>query len=126
MTEKDHNAALAAGETGPCFEAPREVREMPPIPKCWSDSGNCVNARACNATGECIEKPALQQLVDQAAGTEPRLTHAMIDGLRQYVEWCGGVHDDGCPEDDTCECSGKPINDAVNAICKLKEASGKR
>jgi hypothetical protein len=36
-----------------------------------------------------------------------------------YVEWFGGLHDGECPEDDTCDCSGKPINDGVNAACKF-------
>lgn len=39
------------------------------------------------------------------------------DGLREYVAWNGGVHDPGCPDDDTCDCEGKPINAAVNKLC---------
>jgi hypothetical protein len=49
------------------------------------------------------------------------------DAVVKYAEWCGGVHDDGCPEDDTCDCSGKWINDgvtdAVNCLRQLAEAS---
>jgi hypothetical protein len=43
----------------------------------------------------------------------------MADALKRYIEWVGAIHDDGCPEDDTCECSGKPINDGVNAAYKF-------
>jgi hypothetical protein len=39
------------------------------------------------------------------------------DGLREYVEWNGGVHARNCPEDDTCDCHGRKINDAVNKLC---------
>jgi predicted nuclease with TOPRIM domain len=39
------------------------------------------------------------------------------DGLREYVMWYGGMHDFDCPEDDTCECSDRWINDAVNKLC---------
>jgi len=35
----------------------------------------------------------------------------------QYVVDHAADHDDDCPEDDTCECSFKPRNDAVNAVC---------
>jgi hypothetical protein len=35
--------------------------------------------------------------------------------LREYVEWCGAVHEADCPADDTCECAGAPVNSAVNA-----------
>lgn len=39
----------------------------------------------------------------------------MVDALEKYIEWFGGVHEDDCPADDTCDCSGKWINDGVNA-----------
>ena len=26
----------------------------------------------------------------------------LASALEEYAEWCGGVHDDGCPADDTC------------------------
>jgi len=39
----------------------------------------------------------------------------MAKAVEKYAEWCGGVHDDGCPADDTCRCSGKWINDGVTA-----------
>lgn len=42
---------------------------------------------------------------------------ACVPHLHGYVEDNGGDHDDDCPGDDTCECSCKPRNDAVNAIC---------
>jgi hypothetical protein len=39
---------------------------------------------------------------------DPRETARQIaDGLRQYVEWHGAIHEEACPCDDTCDCSGK-------------------
>jgi hypothetical protein len=46
----------------------------------------------------------------------------IADAVQQYAEWHGGIHDDDCPSDDTCACSGKPINDGVNAACRYLEA----
>jgi hypothetical protein len=37
-----------------------------------------------------------------------------LKGLGDYIDYHGGIHDDGCPEDDTCDCTGKPLNDGVN------------
>lgn len=36
------------------------------------------------------------------------------DLLKKIVLWHGGVHHQDCPEDDTCNCEGKPINDRIN------------
>lgn len=47
----------------------------------------------------------------------------MGDALKKYIEWVGGLHDDGCPEDDTCDCSGKPINDGINAAVRYFDAA---
>jgi len=37
-----------------------------------------------------------------------------VAALTAYVLWHGGCHESACPQDDTCHCEGKPINDAVN------------
>jgi hypothetical protein len=47
-------------------------------------------------------------------------SEAQLEGLKDYVIWHGGAHTEDCPGDDTCECAGKPLNDAVNSI--LREA----
>jgi hypothetical protein len=39
----------------------------------------------------------------------------MADGLEEYLVWHGPAHDEERPCDDTCECLGKPLNDAANA-----------
>lgn len=44
------------------------------------------------------------------------------NAIVKYAEWCGGVHDDGCPADDTCDCSGKWINDGVTDAVTLLRA----
>jgi hypothetical protein len=42
--------------------------------------------------------------------------------LRAYIDWCGGVHDEHCPEDDTCDCSGKWINSGLNEALRILAA----
>lgn len=46
----------------------------------------------------------------------------MAEAVETYAEWCGGVHDDDCPQDDTCECSSKWVNDGVNSACRFLRA----
>ncbi len=53
---------------------------------------------------------------------------AAVDALRQvhdalddYIEWNGAVHVD-CPDNDACDCVGKPTNDKVDAACILAES----
>jgi len=48
----------------------------------------------------------------------------LLDALKAYVDYWGGAHDDDCPGDDTCGCSGEPINDAVNEAINLAEGYG--
>lgn len=44
-----------------------------------------------------------------------------------YAEWWGGIHDEECPEDDTCACSGKAINDGVtDAVNCLQQIATQR
>jgi hypothetical protein len=43
----------------------------------------------------------------------------MAENLAKYAEHNGGIHDEDCPGDDTCSCSGKPLNDAANGACRL-------
>lgn len=46
----------------------------------------------------------------------------MADAIEKYAQWCGGAHDQGCPEDDTCSCSGKWVNDGVTAAVNYLRA----
>jgi hypothetical protein len=39
-----------------------------------------------------------------------------FEAMCKYVEHHGAIHDENCPEDDTCNCSWKPVNDAVNRV----------
>jgi hypothetical protein len=41
------------------------------------------------------------------------------EALEKYVEWHGAAHEVGCPQDDTCDCKGKSVNELVN--CALKQ-----
>lgn len=49
----------------------------------------------------------------------------LLAALKEIAEWYGSWHENECPADDTCNCSGKPLNDRVNTA--IREASvGKR
>jgi hypothetical protein len=50
----------------------------------------------------------------------------MLEALETYVEWNGPCHDEGCPADDTCNCSQKWVNDGVNSACRFLRALEKR
>lgn len=47
----------------------------------------------------------------------------LLVALKTYVDWCGSCHVEGCPADDTCDCSGRSVNDAVNNAIRNAEAS---
>ena len=47
----------------------------------------------------------------------------LVAAIRTVVEQFGPWHDDDCPGDDTCDCSAKPIHDAVNAAVRNAEGS---
>jgi hypothetical protein len=46
----------------------------------------------------------------------------LLEALKRFAEWHGGAHEDDCSLDDTCDCKGKPINDAVNSAIAKAEA----
>ena len=46
----------------------------------------------------------------------------MYEALHEYCSFTGGLHEDECPQDDTCNCMFKPLNDKINAA--LKKADG--
>ena len=38
----------------------------------------------------------------------------LYNALRRYVDEYAGIHDENCPEDDTCECSFvREVNDLL-------------
>lgn len=41
-----------------------------------------------------------------------------IEALKEYVKWFGPAHDQDCPGDDTCECSGANVNRLVNVALR--------
>ncbi len=42
-----------------------------------------------------------------------------IDGAGEYLAHHGSVHDDECPGDDTCDCSGKAVNDGICSVYRF-------
>jgi len=73
--------------------------------------------------GERLEDWLLTRLTDAKDGgrlIEQR--DELLKALKGYVEWFGPAHDALCAGDDTCECTGKPLNDLVNAVIANAEA----
>ncbi len=58
-----------------------------------------------------------------AAPPEFALTPEQVALHEQYVVDHGSDHDEDCPGDDTCTCSKRPRNDAVNAVCRYLSAA---
>ena len=80
-----------------------------------------ANARRLRADADDLDAQADELAAALSAPSAPLAwwpTREQLSGLRDYAIWQGGAHDDGCPEDDTCECSGKRLNDAVNSIIR--------
>ena len=48
------------------------------------------------------------------------MSHAALDKM---CEWHGATHEEDCPEDDTCGCLHKSVNDRVNEAFKAGEAA---
>lgn len=63
-----------------------------------------------------------RQEEDQVSDLQKELAEAnrriaeLEAGLDEFCDVYGATHEDDCPEDDTCECSGKPFNDRINAL----------
>jgi DNA repair exonuclease SbcCD ATPase subunit len=70
--------------------------------------------------GECIFCE-LEQSTKQLERAEAALRRA-FKALGKYIDWQGAVHVGDCPEDDTCRCPGRPVNDLVNAVMNELEA----
>jgi hypothetical protein len=47
----------------------------------------------------------------------------MRQALLDYSRWHGATHERDCPCDDTCQCKGKAVDDAVNLILSRTEPS---
>lgn len=73
--------------------------------------------RAAGPTGSTAASNEVSPALLQACKVEA-IRH-MRDAVETYAEWCGGVHDDLCPEDDTCDCSVKWVNDGVNTTVRF-------
>lgn len=47
----------------------------------------------------------------------------LLAALRLTVETFGPWHDKGCPCDDTCDCSAKPVHDVINTAIRKAEGA---
>lgn len=45
----------------------------------------------------------------------------LLEAVKLYAEWHGACHEKDCPGDDTCNCKGKPINEAINNAVRLAD-----
>jgi hypothetical protein len=75
------------------------------------------NHGACRAQVEAwIER-------DQAREAEIRAKlESVLSSVREYIDWSGALHLGDCPEDDTCDCDGKPVNDGINGAVRTLES----
>ena len=88
------------------------VTETEDGPVC--EHGTAVDVHCCNChSGFLFDADSCVCVFD--GDTVVTDTMRMAQAIQEYAEWCGGVHDDGCPGDDTCGCSGKWINDGITA-----------
>ena len=62
--------------------------------------------------------------LERLAAAQPKLTEEQLEHFRRYVVWCGPVHSQDCPVDDTCNCEWKPTLDAINALLQAEPAPG--
>ena len=61
---------------------------------------------------------------DKVTAAPPKAapTREQVTLHEQYVVDHGSDHDENCPGDDTCTCSMRPRNEAVNAVCRYLAA----
>ena len=79
---------------------------------------NCRRADDADRHARELLEAAVGSRLPPQEGIAVTLTEADVEGLRQFIDWHGPLHGAECPADDTCDCLGKPANDAVNAICQ--------
>ena len=66
----------------------------------------------------------LRPAVEERVAADARLIAAapdLLTALKEFIDWHGPAHDNDCPEDDTCDCAGAPINARVNAAIRNAE-----
>jgi hypothetical protein len=101
-------------------EARRFLETKPESPYAWEAVGHIKDLLGHIKTLQIMLPPLhakiadLKERLQVAEDALARLTAAVLP----YVEWWGAAHEADCPEDDTCRCNGKPINDALNAALK--------
>lgn len=88
----------------------------------WPFLGIC---KGCGGTGLAFDQARLNGHRRPPSNFDVRIVAdewlgARLAKLREYVELNGAVHDDGCPGDETCQCSKQQINEAVNDLCQMK------
>lgn len=78
-----------------------------------AESCACLHDGRGSLVAECQQHQEIREQRDE-----------LLAALQSVVENFGPWHDYGCPCDDTCACSAKPIHDAVNAaIAKAEEVA---
>jgi DNA-binding phage protein len=73
---------------------------------------DAAEAHAAHQLNWIEEAAELRQRAEQAEAERDRLRAALKETVERFGPW----HDGGCPTDDTCDCSAKPLHDRINAV----------
>lgn len=77
--------------------------------------GHLTGRGACSLDDDAAI--AIQQANARLMAAAPELLAALKEVVIEYGPW----HEVGCPCDDTCDCTGKPIHDRINAAIRKAE-----
>jgi hypothetical protein len=140
---KDHTSPASTAGSGapaPAGEAPSRDETIPVRPEGFNGCYSPITPPRGETPAPPVPLPddlaAMEAAVAAEYASEVGLmplepapvagdVEALAKGLEAYVVGHGGLHDDDCPGDDTCECSWAPANDAANAACRYFAALSK-
>jgi hypothetical protein len=71
--------------------------------------------------GECVLAIDLPEFITEADKHMISAAPQLLAALKAVVDQFGPWHDEDCPADDTCDCSAKPIHEAVDAAIAKAE-----
>lgn len=66
---------------------------------------------------------ALTAYLDQETAALRERLAALLESYDEYAEAMGPACEEGCPSDDTCECSARPMHDRMTAAIAGAEAA---
>ena len=94
--------------------------------ECGEEAGIWANGLLICQMRYFLNPKQLLKVCEKETQANARLIAAapdLLEALKEYVKVMGGIHENECPQDDTCNCKWKYINDKVNqAISKAEGA----